>query len=209
MKGRRKEMIIINAIVQLVLFSALPYVYWRGIKGKKQDFFTWLGFKGIRTKSRRGLVELIIAIGSGLIFITFTSVFLIPQLLEDGVLLATSQFSNYKIGTIFSIIIYAVIQTGLSEEILFRGFLGKFFMRILGYFQGNIIQAGLFGIMHLVLFLGKVSSLNLVLIAVLTGSIGYFMGYINERKAGGSILPSWIAHSLANIVSAILMIWLF
>lgn len=29
------------------------------------------------------------------------------------------------------------------------------------------------------------------------------MGYINENKAGGSVIPSWLIHGTANLFSAI------
>lgn len=30
------------------------------------------------------------------------------------------------------------------------------------------------------------------------------MGYLNEKKAGGSILPSWIIHGLSNLFSSVI-----
>ncbi|EMB73114.1 hypothetical protein SMU36_03249 [Streptococcus mutans 4VF1] len=33
--------------------------------------------------------------------------------------------------------------------------------------------------------------------------IAYGMGYINEKKTQGSIVPSWLIHAAANIFSGI------
>ena len=41
------------------------------------------------------------------------------------------------------------------------------------------------------------------MITMFTGLIGLAMGYVNERKAGGSILPSWCIHASANISSGL------
>ena len=43
-------------------------------------------------------------------------------------------------------------------------------------------------------------------IVLLTGTIGYLMGYINEKVGNGSIIPSWIIHSSANIMTSFLFI---
>lgn len=39
---------------------------------------------------------------------------------------------------------------------------------------------------------------------VLTGTIGVVMGYLNERLAGGSLVPSWILHAAANMLTGCL-----
>ena len=41
-----------------------------------------------------------------------------------------------------------MIQTGLSEEILFRGFLGKRLIAKFGFAVGNVVQGLLFGTLH-------------------------------------------------------------
>lgn len=44
----------------------------------------------------------------------------------------------------------------------------------------------------------------MLLVFVFIASIAYSMGYINEQKADGSILPSWLIHGVSNLFSAIL-----
>ncbi len=199
----------LSTVFQLILFSIVPYLYWRSIRGRKPGFFNWIGLKAIQTKSKRGFIELVVAIASAVVFFVFLGVFIIPKLIPDQTVLAQSQFTEISMVSIFGILVYAFIQTGLSEEILFRGFIGKFFIRRLGYFTGNCIQAFLFGLLHGIIFFGKVPVFSLILIILITGSIGYFLGYMNEKKAQGSILPSWIAHGLANTIAALLFILLF
>ena len=101
------------------------------------------------------------------------------------------------------ILIYAILKTGLAEEIVFRGFLLKRISNKFGFAAGNLIQSLLFGIMHGIFFFNTVGVAKAVLIILFTGTIGWVMGFINEKKAGGSILPSWFVHSSANIFSGI------
>ena len=44
---------------------------------------------------------------------------------------------------------------------------------------------------------------NTFFIIFFTGAIAAYLGFVNEKKAGGSILPSWIIHALANILSGL------
>ena len=98
-----------------------------------------------------------------------------------------------------SLLIAAVLKTSLSEEILFRGLIGKRLIARLGFQTGNFIQAVLFGLVHLLLLLVPAASTVLVLSMVLiTGISGWINGWLNERLGGGSILPGWAAHAVAN-----------
>ncbi|WP_430112552.1 CPBP family intramembrane glutamic endopeptidase [Paenibacillus sp. B1-33] len=103
--------------------------------------------------------------------------------------------------------LYAFIQTGLSEEILFRGFIGKRLNSAFGFATGNTVQAFLFGCLHGVMFFSRTRVINAVIITLFTALIGWFMGYINEKLAGGSIIPSWMMHGLANSFSAMTMMF--
>ncbi len=116
---------------------------------------------------------------------------------------ATSDFSGLGAAAIPAILIYAILNTALSEEILFRGFLLKRISNKIGFTVGNIIQATLFGLLHGVMFYSAVGIVKALIVIVFTGGIGWCMGYTNEKTAGGSILPSWCIHALANVFSGI------
>ena len=45
---------------------------------------------------------------------------------------------------------------------------------------------------------------NMILIITFTGVIGWFMGYINEKKSSGSMLPGWMIHTVSNLFSGII-----
>ena len=48
---------LITAIVQVVLFSALPFIWWLVTARKKMSFFAWLGLKKVEnTKKDKTLI---------------------------------------------------------------------------------------------------------------------------------------------------------
>ena len=73
---------------------------------------------------------------------------------------------------ILPILLYAFIQTGLAEEIFFRGF---------------SIEENIAAIITLIISID-----------------GWFMGYLNEKLASGSIVPSWIVHGLSNLAVSLM-----
>ncbi|HVI98898.1 MAG TPA: CPBP family glutamic-type intramembrane protease [Sphingomonas sp.] len=98
--------------------------------------------------------------------------------------------------------IKALLQTSLSEELLFRGLIGKRLIARFGFAAGNGAQAVLFGLMHLLLLFIPQASPPLVLAMVaITGIMGWVNGWLNERLGNGSIVPGWIAHGLTNLIA--------
>ena len=185
---------LITAIVQIVLFTALPFIWWLITARKKENFFHWLGLKKPEGKPVLWTVGATVAFLLVATFILFC---------VRGLETATSDFTGLGAKAIPQILIYAILKTGLAEEIVFRGFLLKRISNKFGFAAGNLIQSILFGIMHGIFFFNTVGVAKAVLIILFTGTIGWVMGFINEKKAGGSILPSWFVHSSANIFSGI------
>lgn len=96
----------------------------------------------------------------------------------------------------------ALVQTSLSEEILFRGFVAKRLISWIGFTWGNLLQALLFGSVHLLLFIGQEFSYPVAAGVVLfTGLGGWTSGFLNERVGNGSILPSWWMHGITNAIT--------
>ena len=54
------------------------------------------------------------------------------------------------------------------------------------------------------MFVSAAGFLKAILLTVFTAAIAWTMGYINEKKADGSILPGWLIHGATNILSGIL-----
>ena len=186
---------LIEAILQVVVLSIIPIVWWLITSRKEKSFWNWIGFKKFSLKENRTLIWIV---GVSIAFLPL-SLFTIYIL--RNVETATSDFSGLGIAALPAILIYAIFKTALSEEIVFRGFLLKRVSGRFGFHAGNVVQSILFGLMHGVMFFSVTSVINAIIITLVTGGIGWCMGYVNEKKAEGSILPSWCIHASANIVS--------
>ena len=186
---------LIEAILQVVVLSIIPIVWWLITSRKEKSFWNWIGFKKFSLKENRTLIWIV---GVSIAFLPL-SLFTIYIL--RNVETATSDFSGLGIAALPAILIYAIFKTALSEEIVFRGFLLKRVSGRFGFHAGNVVQSILFGLMHGVMFFSVTSVINAIIITLVTGGIGWCMGYVNEKKAEGSILPSWCIHAIANIVS--------
>ena len=103
---------------------------------------------------------------------------------------------------IVRLLIYSFFQTGLSEEIFFRGFLTKRLINKFGFQLGNSIQGFLFGLLHGALFMMLLNPLQLIIIILITGVAGYLLGWINEKQSNGSIISSWLIHGIVNTISS-------
>ena len=189
---------LINSFIQIILFSLIPFVWWLITARKKMDFFKWIGLKKI-SGSKENKTWLWTA-GAIVAFLVL-SVFMLMSV--KGMETATSDFAGLKLAAVPAVLIYAILKTALPEEIVFRGFLLKRISNKFGFAAGNLIQSILFGLMHGVFFFSAAGIVKAVLITLFTGSIGWLMGYINEKKADGSIVPGWIIHAAANIFSGL------
>ena len=189
---------LINSAVQIVLFTLIPFIWWLITARKECGFFTWIGLKHI--KGAKENKTLLWTLGIIIGFMALSSYMLYSL---RGVEMATSEFNGLGAAAIPAILVYAILNTSLPEETVFRGFLLKRISSKFGFHAGNLIQAALFGIMHGVMFFSYTGIIKAVVITFFTGTIGWFMGYVNEKKAGGSIIPGWCIHAVANIFSGL------
>ena len=188
---------IISSIIEIILISSLPFIWWLILAKKKESFFNWIGLKKIENK-RSALINTIVI---SLVFIT-VSIFTL-YLIKD-IETATSEFKGLGISAILPALIYAIFNTSLPEEIFFRGFLLKRLSNKFGFRIANVIQSIIFGLLHGIMFFSLVGIVKVTIIILLTGMVAYAMGYVNEKKANGSILPSWYIHALSNIFASII-----
>ena len=129
--------------------------------------------------------------------------FIIPLFIESSDT-ATSQFAGQGLSALIPALIYSFVQTGLSEEILFRGFLTKILVNRLGFKSGNTIQGIVFGLLHGIMFVSIIGISKAIVIVFITGAIGMLMGWINEKQSEGSIISSWLLHGFSNTIAAII-----
>ena len=187
---------VINSVVQIFLFSLVPFVFWYFKSGRKEKFTRWIGLKSFKINKQVIIMVLFVVLG-------FTVIDIFALKLVDGVKTATSVFEGMGLRAIPSILMYAIFNTALPEEILFRGFILKRLQEFVGFNKANIIRSVIFGFLHGLMFFRPMGIFKALVIVVFTGVFAYFMGYINEKQAEGSILPGVFIHSLANILAGL------
>ena len=184
---------VISSVVQVLLFSLIPFIAWLLTARKKESFFSWIGLKKV-SSSKKECVKF--AIGSLIICEIVGLIVYIFILKADW-----NQSTSAGLGIIGipSAIINSFVHTAFSEEILFRGFIQKRLQKIFSFKIATIIQAVLFGLAHIVLIMDRLNFVEAVVLALYPIIPGILLAYTNEKKADGSIIPSWLMHGFMNI----------
>jgi uncharacterized protein len=194
---------IISTILQIVLFTLVPFIFFLLRKDKTLTFFRYIGLYKPTMKS------LIYVIFVSLIFlIAGVGLTFIDDSIKEAVLSPNSVTGKLRLmglnaTTVTILLVIALFKTSFSEEILFRGFIAKQLINKLGFKIGNMLQAIIFGLLHLLLFLllTNTTFIPLIFIFIFSSFAGWTIGYIKEKFASGSIIPGWVAHGLGNTLS--------
>lgn len=194
---------IINGILQVAIFSVIPLIWWSSTARKTSGFFEWIGLKKIETEDKKKIILIFILT---IILLLVPAIFIIPNLVSQSKM-ATSQFVGQGTSALIPALIYSFVTTGLSEEIFFRGFIGKRLINKFGLKTGNLAQGVLFGLLHGAMFVSIAGIGGAVLIILITGTAGCLMGYIDEGLSKGSIVPSWLLHGCANLCASIIAMY--
>lgn len=190
---------LMNGIMELLIVSVIPFITWLIWSRKKVGFFDWIGLKRFESQKKRHL--LLTILGISLLFLLFS---IVVFSWFDSSQTATATFYGKGMGALPAILVYAILGTALPEEIFFRGFLLKRLQGKLGFLGANLLQSLLFGLIHALMFIQLTGYLKAMAIMTFISLIAYIFGAINEKKAGGSILPSIFIHALANTVVGLL-----
>lgn len=194
---------LISATLQIAVFTLIPFIVFLFRKNKSITFSQYIGWYRAPQKAIN------YAVVTSLLFLTGALIFV---LLDDGVRQAVFapnsvtgklRMIGFSGTSVVVLLIIALFKTSLSEEILFRGFIAKRLVNAIGFKQGNILQALVFGIIHLVLFwqLTHTTLAPLIGIFIFSTVAGWVVGFIKEEFGNGSIIPGWIAHGLGNTIS--------
>lgn len=198
----------IIAFLQVLLFSAVPFLVYLV---RRRAFRGFLRYVGLYAPDRRALLwaTLLVLLVTPLMLWAFST----PGLREMAVGPATTVgiLRRLDVGgeSMLLLFLYAWVQTALAEEILFRGFIAQRLIGRLGFTLGNLLQAFLFGLLHLGLFLAlagqALTTLRSVMLLLAPAAMGWALGYVNCKLGNGSIVPSWWAHGLANCIAFTVM----
>ena len=102
--------------------------------------------------------------------------------------------------SVFMFFIYNLLVQAFGEELFFRGFILKELLNRIGEHVAIIISALFFGVVHLPLLIiapGLVS----VFFVINSVLVGIIFAYIFVKRE--SLIPSWVAHTIANTFSFI------
>lgn len=190
---------IISSIVEIVLICFIPLIWWLITAKKKESFFNWIGLKKIDNKNKKSTIISVLIISLFFMIVSIITLYMLKDIETS-----TSEFKGLGITALLPALIYSIFNTSLPEEIFFRGFLLKRLSNKFGFKIANIIQSIIFGLLHGIMFLTLVGIFKAIIIILFTGVVAYAMGYINEKKANGSIFPSWFIHAISNLFSSII-----
>ncbi|WP_052356495.1 CPBP family intramembrane glutamic endopeptidase [[Clostridium] dakarense] len=188
-----------GSVFQIAFFSFIPIIWWLLTARKKENFFSWIGLKKVDGDYKKIFTCVFIFAFSCII----SQVFLVPNLVPDNVTIQSS-YAGKGFSALIPILLFSMINTGLSEEIFFRGFLGKRLCSKFGFTTGNLIQGLLFGLLHGAMLFIVITPFKALIITIITGFGGWLLGYTAEKASGGSIIPSWLIHGIGNLILSML-----
>lgn len=194
---------IFAAIFQVLVVVLIPFLFYV-VKYKTIDgFLNYIGLKATTAKA--------VALSFFAMLVVLAGTIGIAALNQDIKEALTSQYAvagklkqmGLQPLSITLLLIIALFRTSLAEEIFIRGFIAKRLIKRLGFQWGNLVQAVLFGLLHLIMMfmLSRLNAFSLIYSFVVPGVAGYIIGYINEKVGKGSIIPGWIAHGTGNVIS--------
>ncbi|CAN0576974.1 unnamed protein product [Ectocarpus sp. 12 AP-2014] len=192
----------IGALLQVLIFTLIPFLVYFIKKKSAKGFLEYIGLKKSTQKANYLAVLACLVIAAPIFILTLAS----PDFKEIMVdpTSITGKFRQMGLGfnSLIILLLIAVFKTSFAEEVLFRGFIGKRLINLLGFQKGNLLQALIFGIIHTALFAVITANILFLTLIFILPSIGaYISGYLNEKLANGSIIPGWISHALANILA--------
>lgn len=126
--------------------------------------------------------------------------FFMLKFIPSQLLNSSSQYAGQSLSvrSILAALANEAFYVALGEEIFFRGFLGNWLFRRIGFRLGNLIQATIFLLPHLLL-LNISSAIWPVFIVQLCA--GWLQGWLLYKSK--SIFPGWLVHTASNLASAI------
>ena len=185
--------------LQLIMLSIPSLIYfvirkWRGDKWK--DVLEKIGCQGSRPICFLWSLGVIILVG-GLGWLAFQAV---PTSILQDPNINISDYSGWTLSVTSFLLMWLreAIYVALGEEIFFRGFLGGWLVRRLGFAIGNTVQALVFIMPHLLLLIVSQSLWPIIIVQLIAG---WLLGWLRYRS--NSILPGWFAHSLTNALGAL------
>lgn len=212
---------IIGAVINIIVFMTVPFVWWLIIHRKKQNFFKFIGLTRPRLKKAAWPLLIFAVVYVLYYFVDITDLVVnnfgdeaaIKAAMDESGAMQDNAFYGLGFAALLPGLILNFISNGLCEEALFRGFILKRLKGIVGIWPAIIVQAMLFGLMHNGLFMlagvqvGFVFHIGMLLSTTVAG---IFCGILNEKVFDGeSIWPSVILHGFTNYITTMRAAFMF
>lgn len=199
----------VSFLTNLVVFGAVPLVWWLIFHRKKESFFRFVGLQ--RPRLALPVWALVVFLAVYALHYQFGDALLLP-LVDDATLAAIAASENVTGNELAGLgaagipaaVITGLLANGFCEELLYRGFILKRFKARIGTWGAIVVTAVLFGLMHngLMLLAGIPASLPYHIATFLFPAVGaLLLGFANEKLFNGSIWPGILLHGLGNTIS--------
>ena len=189
---------LIGTVAQVGVVLIVCLVAWLIFGRRKASFRTWLGLTGAPPL----LLLLCLVLGAAGAWLLLQTPGVATLASGPGTVIAASTPNGVTAGAIVVLAVGAVFKTAFAEELFFRGLIGKRLYGAMGFWPGNIVQALLFGAVHLPLLLLPDAPRQTVLLMIgFVTVLALVSGWLNERRAGGSILPGFALHAAGNLTT--------
>ena len=205
----------ISIVLVLGLLFYIAKVFIQKTDQNRPSFFHYMGIQFSKNQfDRRYWIIFLLYIVYGIISCVFLFNYttLYQNALESG---KTPQFIILQSGVTYQAIIagiiYSFLQSGFSQELLFRGLIAKRLFLQFGAKKGNIIQAVIHCLIYSSFFVLATGQwifylYSYIIIICFFHSLLY--GYVNFRKKGEGITPSWILHSCSSFTTFLTLAYL-
>jgi membrane protease YdiL (CAAX protease family) len=185
----------VSALVNLLVLAFFPFLL----------YFVWQKWRhkrGFRECAQRAGLQIgetrYIGYSLAFAFVVIAIIVIWPPPLEPFLRSGSPQRVFRGLGisgpAILMAILYGVVKTGFTEELLFCGLIAGSLSRRFSLFWANLGQALIFLIPHM-LVLRIMPEMWVILPIIFAGAL--FQGWV--RIKSGSILGAWLIHASANV----------
>lgn len=185
----------LSAVLNLMLFAGIPFFcYFTFQKWRRKRSFKEITQRaGLQLSEIRYIgYSLVVALGIIAYFVFWPPS--AEPFIRDGSAQQRFDGLGFNATSLAMAILYGVIATGFSEELLFRGMIAGSLSRRLPILWANLLQATIFLLPHLFLLV-VMPELWPILLLIFAG--GLLKGWL--RIKSGSILGPWLIHATANV----------
>ena len=123
---------IANSVLQVFIFAFVPFVFYLVSRRSVKGFLSWIGLYA-PTRQPMFWATLFIVVTAPLPVLLY----LLPEFREISLAQGTTggDFSamSPSVATAIVILVWAFLRAGLAEELLFRGFVGKRLIALMGF----------------------------------------------------------------------------